>query len=174
MLAGRSPATLPDNSYACASSASLNASPAPIVTISLAPAAPPSLPVGASPHHYSGPRLTNLLTRCKHFHRKPLKGRKPDSSHRVREVRIHFPPADSPSLAGFLVPVSKSRQLPRGAPAWPGGTAGRDAQGSPTSRQPPVISLSGPIPVPQCRLVGSRPWLHWCAKRGRVSHVAKL
>ena len=25
----------------------------------------------------------------------PLKGRKPDSSHRVREVRIHFPPAAS-------------------------------------------------------------------------------
>jgi hypothetical protein len=32
-----------------------------------------------------------------------------------------------------------------------GGTVGRDAQGSSTSRQLPVISLSGPIPVPQCR-----------------------
>src|SRR6516165_11451988 len=37
-------------------------------------------------------------------------------------VRIHFPPADSPSLAGFLLSVSKSRQLPRvcgpGQAAW--------------------------------------------------------
>ena len=32
---------------------------------------------------------------------------------RVLEVRIHSPPADSPSLAGFLLAVSKSRQLPR-------------------------------------------------------------
>jgi len=75
------------------------------------------------------------------------------------EVRIHFPPADSPSLARFLFPVSKNRQLPRRARARRGGTAGRDAQGSSTSRQLPVISLSGPIPVPQCRLGGSRPWL---------------
>ena len=87
---------------------------------------------------------------------------------RVLEVRIHLPPANSPSLARFLLPVSKSRQLPRRARARPGGTAGRDAQNSSTSRQPPVISLSGPIPVPQCRLGGSRAWFHWHAKRGRV------
>ena len=31
------------------------------------------------------------------------------------KVRIRSPPADSPSLAGFLLPVSKSRQLPGGA-----------------------------------------------------------
>ena len=86
-------------------------------------------------------------------------------------VRIHLPPADSPSLAGFLLTVSKSRQLPRRARARPGGTAGRDAPGSSTSRQLPVMSLSDPIPVPQCRLGGSRPWLHGCAKRGRVSDV---
>ena len=30
-------------------------------------------------------------------------------------VRIRLPPADSPSLAGFLLPVSKRRQLPRRA-----------------------------------------------------------
>src|SRR6516164_8821100 len=90
---------------------------------------------------------------------------------RVLEVRIQSPPADSPSLAGFLLTVSKSRQLPRRAQARPGGTAGRDAPGSSTSRQLPVMSLSDPIPVPQCRLGGSRPWLHCCAKRGRVSDV---
>src|SRR5215470_12396343 len=69
-------------------------------------------------------------------------------------VRIHLPPADSPSLAGFLLPVSKSRPLPRRARARPGGTADRDAHGSSQSRPLPVISLSGPIPVPQCRRGG--------------------
>src|SRR6516162_613586 len=68
------------------------------------------------------------------------------------KVRIHFPPAGSPSLAGFLLPVSKSRPLPRRARARPGGTADRDAHGSSQSRPLPVISLSGPTPVPQCRL----------------------
>ena len=29
-----------------------------------------------------------------------LKGRKPDSSHRLREVRIHFPPAESQQTSG--------------------------------------------------------------------------
>ena len=45
-----------------------------------------------------------------------------------------------------------------------GGTVGRDAQGSSTSRQLPATSLSGLIPVPQCRLGGSRLWLNWCAQ----------
>ena len=68
------------------------------------------------------------------------------------KVRIHLPPADSPSLAGFLLPVSKTRQLPRRAGPWPSGTAGRDALGSLTPGQLRLISLSGLIPVPQCRL----------------------
>jgi len=68
------------------------------------------------------------------------------------KFRIHSPPADSPSLARFLLPVSKSRQLPRCARARPGAMAGRDAQGSSASRQLPVTSLSGPFPVPQCRV----------------------
>jgi hypothetical protein len=38
------------------------------------------------------------------------------------------------------------------ARARPGGRASRDAQGSSTSRQLPVTSLSGPFPVQQCRL----------------------
>jgi len=55
------------------------------------------------------------------------------------------------SLARFRILVSKSRQLPRGAQVRPGSTAGKDAQRSSTSRQLPVISLSSPIPVPECR-----------------------
>jgi len=98
--------------------------------------------------------------------------RSTDEGHPSRaelEFRIHVPPADSPSLAGFLLFVSKSQQLPRRARARPGDMAGRDAQGSSTSRQLPVISLSGPISVPQRRLRRfRRPRLHWCAKRGRV------
>jgi hypothetical protein len=66
---------------------------------------------------------------------------------RVLKVRIRLPPANSRSLARFLLPLSKSRQLLRCVRARPGGTAGRDAQGSSTSRQLPVISLSGPFPV---------------------------
>src|SRR6516165_2930205 len=73
---------------------------------------------------------------------------------RVLEVRIHSPPADSPSLAGFFLPVSKSRQLPQRMRARPGRMVGRDTQGSPTSRQLPVMSLSSPIPVPQHRSAG--------------------
>jgi len=90
------------------------------------------------------------------------------------EVRIHSAPADSPSLAGFLLAVSKSWQLPRGARARPGSTAGRDAQGSSTSRQLPVVSLSGAIPVPECRLAVRDRGCTWCARRGRVSDVTKL
>ena len=66
--------------------------------------------------------------------------RRDNQLHRARvlEVRIPLAPADSPSLAGFLLTVSKSRQLPRRARARPGGRVGRDAQGSSTSRQLPV------------------------------------
>src|SRR5262249_50089270 len=53
---------------------------------------------------------------------------KPWLSGAELKVRIQLPPADSPSLATFLLPVSKSRQLPRHARALPGGTVGRDAQ----------------------------------------------
>src|SRR6516164_718511 len=87
---------------------------------------------------------------------------------RVLEFRIRLPPADSPSLAGFLLAASKSRQLPRRARARPGGTAGRDARGSSTSRQLPVVSLSGAIPVPQCQLGGLRPWLPGAPSKVRL------
>jgi hypothetical protein len=58
--------------------------------------------------------------------------------------------------------VSKSRQLPRCARARSGGMAGRDAQGSSTSRQLPGTSLSGAFPVPQCRLGRFATGLQWC------------
>jgi len=76
-------------------------------------------------------------------------------------VRIRLAPADSPSLARFLLPVSKSRQLPRCARARPGDTAGRNTQGSSTSRQLPVTSLLGAFPVPQCRLAELRRFEHF-------------
>jgi len=47
-LASVLPLPSPGSSLACATSASSNASPAPIATILLAPAVPPSLPAGAS------------------------------------------------------------------------------------------------------------------------------
>src|SRR5215813_3946906 len=86
-------------------------------------------------------RAKNLAAACHGFLRKFLEL----IVHRaaVLTVRIHLPPADSPSLAGLLLPVSKSRQLPRRARARPGGTADRDAHGSSISRQAPRISLSG-------------------------------
>jgi hypothetical protein len=100
--------------------------------------------------------------------------------------------AHSLSLRGGTVssnPSSSSRQsVSRGispsgsekaavAAAWagrPGGTARRDAQGASTSRQAPAISLSGPIPVPQCRLGRFATVVALGPKRGRVSDVTRL
>jgi len=66
--------------------------------------------------------------------------------------RLPTPPADSPSLAGFLFAVSKSRQLPRGARARPGGRPAETRRARQHHAKLPVVSLSGAIPVPQCRL----------------------
>ena len=122
----------------------LNPTPHPITVYASHPPSPTtaqhSLPGGALPP-YRGRSFTGRNASAS-----------PDAPE--PEVRIHLPPADSQSLARFLLPVSKSRQLPRRARARPGGTVGRDAQGSSTSRQLRVISLSGPIPVPQCRRGG--------------------
>ena len=71
------------------------------------------------------------------------------------EVRIHFPPSDSPCLARTGPRQVTTHGFPAGVRRWAGGAVGRDAQGSSTSRQLPIISLSGPFPVPQCRLSGS-------------------
>ena len=68
------------------------------------------------------------------------------------KVRIHFPPAESPCLAGFLLRSWKSPGFPRVCGLSAGSVVGRDAQGSATSCRRAVLSLSGDIPVPQCRL----------------------
>ena len=104
----------------------------------------------AGPISWMGPLSTGRLARRRWSAAGPLSTAVSFSAGPM--VRIRFPPANSPSLARFLLPVSKSRHLPRPARARPRATAGRDAQGSSTSPQLPVTSLSGPFPVPQCRL----------------------
>src|SRR5262244_1642087 len=53
--------------------------------------------------------------------------------------------------------VEKPR-FPAGVGAGAVGAVDRDAQGPATSRGGAVVSLSGDIPVPQCRRGGSRQW----------------
>ena len=69
-------------------------------------------------------------------------GHEPHGQNRTRsrpepKVRIQLSPANSWSLARFLLPVSKSRHLPRCARARPGGTARVAAGKQPASRQSP-------------------------------------
>jgi len=52
--------------------------------------------------------------------------------------------------------------------------AGRDAQGSSTSRQTAGSISVGRYSSTAVPARGSRPWLHGCAPRGRVSDVTKL
>ena len=63
-------------------------------------------------------------------------------------VRILFPPADSLGLA-------QTRPLQVEKPAVPRGCAlaevGRDTEVLSKARKPALLSLSGDIPVPQCR-----------------------
>ena len=67
------------------------------------------------------------------------------------EVRIHSPPADSPCLAGYFPPTSKSRAFAAGVRGGAGSAVGRDGRGAVIWRRPAAISLSGQIPVPQRR-----------------------
>ena len=95
-------------------------------------------------------------------------------------VRIHLSPADSPCLAQTGPLQVETRGFPAGLCRWAGGAVGRDAQGSSTSRQLPVRSLSGAIPVPQCRLGGSRSWVRRAplivpsatGDRRRIRHIS--
>src|SRR5215471_7703077 len=67
-------------------------------------------------------------------------------------VRIHLPPADSPSLSGFPPPLLEKPRFSAIVAAVRGGSVGRDAQSPATSRRGEVVSLSDDIPVPQrCR-----------------------
>ena len=64
-------------------------------------------------------------------------------------VRIHLPPADSPSLARIRFRASRTPAFRAGVRGWLGDRVGRDAQGVSISHQLAAISLSGRIPVPQ-------------------------
>src|SRR5580704_3337399 len=66
-------------------------------------------------------------------------------------VRIHLPPADSPSLARIRYQAWRTPAFRAGVRGWLGDRVGRDAQGVSISRQPAAISLPDHIPVPQCR-----------------------
>ena len=80
---------------------------------------------------------------------------------RVLEVRIHLPPAKSQvrtCLWREFVSVRREAAVSRGCGGWASGAVDRDAQGPATSRGGAVVSLSGDIPVPQCRRGGSRQW----------------
>jgi hypothetical protein len=66
-------------------------------------------------------------------------------------VRIHLPPAESLSLSRIRFRRSRTPAFRAGVRGWLSERVGRDAQGVSMPRQPAAISLSGHIPVPQCR-----------------------
>jgi len=76
-----------------------------------------------------------------------------NGSGSVREpkVRIHLPPAESPSLARVRFRESRTPAFRAGVRGWRGDRVDRDAHGVSISRQPAAISLSDQNPVPQCR-----------------------
>jgi hypothetical protein len=66
-------------------------------------------------------------------------------------VRILLPPAESLSLSRIRFRRSRTPAFRAGVRGWLSERVGRDAQGVSMPRQPAAISLSGHIPVPQCR-----------------------
>ena len=66
------------------------------------------------------------------------------------EVRIQFPPADSPGLAQTGPLQVENRGFHAGVRRWVGGAVGREAQALVRRPEPALISLSNHIPVPQC------------------------
>jgi hypothetical protein len=83
-------------------------------------------------------------------------------------VRILFPPAESPYLAGFRPPTSRSPAFPAGVRGGGGGAVDRDGRGAVTWRRLVGISLSGHIPVPLCSRCGSQQCQHWPASEVRL------
>jgi hypothetical protein len=83
-------------------------------------------------------------------------------------VRIQLPPAESPRLAGFRPPTSRSRAFPAGVRGGGGGAVDRDGRGAVTWRRLVGISLSGHIPVPLCSRCGSQQCQHWPASEVRL------
>jgi hypothetical protein len=70
----------------------------------------------------------------------------PSYSYSVRVglgVRICLPPADSPCLAGYSPPTSKSRAFPASVRGGAGSAVGRDGSGAVIWRRRAAISLSG-------------------------------
>ena len=67
----------------------------------------------------------------------------------VLQVRIHFPPADSPSLTGSSAPRLKTPAFRAGVRAMGGRAVGRDWDRLATWRLLATMSLLGEIPVPQ-------------------------
>ena len=137
----------------------LNPTPHPITVYASHPPSPTtaqhSLPGGALPP-YRGRSLTGRIASAS-----------PDAPE--PEVRIHLSPAAVRVSHEPGRCRSRTAGFPAGVRRWAGGAVGRDAQGSSTSRQRPVISLSGPFSVPQCRLGGSPTVVAQCAKRGRLA-----
>ena len=119
----------------------LNPPPHPITVYASHPPSPTTaqhlLPGGALPP-YRGRSFTGRIASAS-----------PDAPE--PEVRIHSPPADSPCLAGYSPPTSKSRAFPAGVRGGAGSAVGRDGRGAVVWRRPAAISLSGQIPVPQRR-----------------------
>jgi len=71
-------------------------------------------------------------------------------------VRIHFPPAESPSLSPSCFRGSRSPAFRAAVRGMRGDRVGKDAQRVSRSRQSAAISLSRRIPVPQRRRWGRR------------------
>ena len=67
----------------------------------------------------------------------------------VLKVRIHLPPAVSPRLARFCPPTARSRLFARVCGPSRCSAVSRDGHDAAIWRQRVIISLSGPIPVPQ-------------------------
>src|SRR6516162_5766123 len=70
------------------------------------------------------------------------------------KVRIQFPPAESPCLTQTRPLQVENRGFRAGVRRSVGGAVGRDAPAGAISRQRIAMSLSGLIPVPQCRRRG--------------------
>ncbi len=119
----------------------LNPPPHPITVYASHPPSPTtaqhSLPGGALPP-YRGRSFTGRIASAS-----------PDAPE--LEVRIHLPPAESPSLSPSCFRGSRTPAFRAAVRGWLGDRVGRDAQGVSRSRQPAAISLSRHIPVPQCR-----------------------
>ena len=119
----------------------LNPPPHPITVYASHPSLPTttqhSLPGGALPP-YRGRSFTGRIASAS-----------PDAPE--LEVRIQFPPAESPRLAGFCPPTARSRLFARVCGPGRCSAVSRDGVSRGAWRRPAGISLSRQIPVPRRR-----------------------